>query len=211
MIACNYLFAADNLLDPSHVAWVHRTSFGIEGCEEGPVETTVLSGGIVASRWMRNIEVAPFYAAFVRFTGPCDRLQHYEVRYPGHAIIKAVLVPAGCGGSDSGASHPQAMLMDSYNFLTPIDENNTRYFWFQLRNVAAVDDAARGSLKSMDEGVSAAFAEDRLVLEAVHEGFRNQVTRNLDLAIDRAPLAFRKGLSQLIAAEGGGVGREPAA
>jgi hypothetical protein len=46
-------------------------------------------------------------------------------------------------------------------------------------------------------------AEDRVVLEAVNEGFRNKVTPNLDLAIDRAPLTFRKKLAQLIATESG--------
>jgi len=200
-VACNYLLITDNLLDPSHVAWVHRSSFGNEACEEEPIVTTESPAGVVASRWMRDVEVAPFYRALVRFTGRCDRLQHYEVRYPSHAIIRAVFVPAGASGT-LGAKHPDAMLMDSYNFMTPIDENQTRYFWFQLRNFAPQDAALS---QAMDEGVRSAFAEDRAVLEAVHEGFRNQVTRNIDLAIDRAQLTFRKRLAQMIAAENQGV------
>jgi len=28
------------------------------------------------------------------FEGNCDRLQHYEVRYPGHALIRAVFMLA---------------------------------------------------------------------------------------------------------------------
>jgi hypothetical protein len=90
------------------------------------------------------------------------------------------------------------MIMDSYNFMTPINENQTLYFWFQLRNFSPDDEALS---KAMDDGVRAAFAEDRVVLEAVHEGFRNQVTRNLDLPIDRAPLTFRRRLAQMMAAE----------
>lgn len=198
-VACNYLFVTDNLLDPSHVAWVHRTSFGNEACEEEPITTTELPTGVVAWRWMRNVDVAPFYAPMVSFTGRCDRLQYYEVRYPGHAIIKAVFVPAG-EGVRAGANHPHAMIMDSYNFMTPVDQNHTLYFWFQVRNFS-VADAELSSM--MDEGVRAAFAEDRVVLEAVNEGFRNKVTPNLDLAIDRAPLTFRKKLGQLIATESG--------
>ncbi|MBV8495188.1 MAG: aromatic ring-hydroxylating dioxygenase subunit alpha [Gammaproteobacteria bacterium] len=201
-VACNYLFITDNLLDPSHVAWVHRSSFGNEACEEEPVETTESAAGVVASRWMRDVEAAPFYRSLVGFTGRCDRLQHYEVRYPSHAIIKAVFVPAGVSGA-SASQHPHAMLMDSYNFMTPIDENQTRYFWFQLRNFAPQDS---GVSQMMEEGVRAAFAEDRIVLEAVHEGFRNQVTRNIDLAIDRPSLLFRKRLAQMIAAENADAG-----
>lgn len=196
-ITSNYLFLTDNLLDPSHVAWVHRTSFGNEGCESGEIETIALPDGVVASRWMLDVEVAPFYVSLVRFTGRCDRLQHYQVRFPSHAIIKAVFVPAGSGHS-MGANHPEAMLMDSYNFLTPIDENQTRYFWFQLRNFSPEDEVLS---RKMDEGLRAAFAEDRAILEAVHKGFESQVTRNVDLATDRAPQTFRKRLSELIGEE----------
>jgi phenylpropionate dioxygenase-like ring-hydroxylating dioxygenase large terminal subunit len=198
-VRSNYLLVTDNLLDPSHVTWVHRTSFGNAEAEGGevPVETTELATGVLASRWMRNVEVAPFYTPLVRFKGRCDRLQHYEVRYPSHAIIRAVFVPAGAGDT-TGADHPDAMIMDSYNFLTPVDENETRYFWFQTRNFLPGDEQLSAS---MDEGVRAAFAEDRIVLEAVHEGLRNQVTSNLDLAGDRAPLLFRKRLAQMITAE----------
>ena len=197
-VACNYLFITDNLLDPSHVTWVHRTSFGNEACAEEPIQTVSLHNGVVASRWMRDVDVAPFYAPMVTFKGRCDRLQHYEVRYPSHAIIKAVFVPAGEGARQADGQHPQAMIMDSYNFMTPVNENQTIYFWFQLRNFSVNDEDLS---KRMDDGVRAAFAEDRVVLEAVNEGFRNKVTPNLDLAIDRAPLTFRKKLAQLIAAE----------
>ena len=90
--------------------------------------------------------------------------------------------------------------MDSYNFMTPVDESQTRYFWFQLRNFAVGDSEVS---RIMDEGVAAAFAEDKAILTAVQEGFAHQVTRNIDLASDRASLLFRRRLSELIAAESG--------
>lgn len=197
VVACNYLFVTDNLLDPSHVAWVHQTSFGNTACEAEPIETSERPGGIVASRWMRIVEVAPFYASLVNFDGRCDRLQYYEVRYPSHATIRAVFVPAGAGG-ETAVSHPEAVVMDSYNFATPIDEGRTSYFWFQLRNFSPTDDSMS---KMMNEGVAAAFAEDRLILEPVHDGFRTSKLRSINLATDRAPLAFRKNLARLIEAE----------
>jgi len=36
----------------------------------------------------------------VAFAGNCDRLQNYEVRYPSHALTKAVFTPAGTSGPD---------------------------------------------------------------------------------------------------------------
>lgn len=78
-VQCNYLYMTDNLLDPSHVAWVHQSSFGNAACASEPVTATETANGVIVSRWMRNVAVAPFYAQFVTFDGPCDRLQHYEV------------------------------------------------------------------------------------------------------------------------------------
>lgn len=196
-IDCNYLYVTDNLLDPSHVAWVHPTSFGNAECENVPVQVTTTPDGVIAARWMQDVQAAPFYAPLLGFEGRCDRLQHYEVRYPSHAIIKSVFVPSGTGGPGKPL-HPKAMLMDSYNFLTPIDEDHTRYFWFQMRNFAPED---RRLTQLMDEGIKAVFAEDRLILAAVHEGLKNRTTPNIDLAIDRAPLTFRQRLGRLIEAE----------
>jgi phenylpropionate dioxygenase-like ring-hydroxylating dioxygenase large terminal subunit len=197
VVDCHYLYLTDNLLDPSHVAWVHQTSFGGAGTEETPLETTVKDDGVTVWRWMMDAAPAPFYAPFLQFEGNTDRKQHYEVRYPCHAIIKAIFAPAGMGG-EGKALPANTFLMDSYNFMTPIDENRTKYFWFQMRNFAPNDpDVSAQFAKS----VRGAFEEDKTVLEAVHKGMANKVTPNLDLKIDVGPLRFRRRVAQLIAAE----------
>ena len=197
-VDCHYLYVTDNLLDPSHVAWVHRSSFGNEACETEQVKTEVAGTGVTVSRWMRDVDVAPFYAKFVKFTGRCDRKQHYEVRFPSHAIIKAIFTPAGTGGDDSTA-HPDVFLMNSYNFMTPIDESRTRYYWFQTRNFDPHD---QNVSRQFDEDVRHAFEEDRAVLTAVHTGMARRQTPNIDLAIDSGPMRFRRAMAQLIEREG---------
>lgn len=197
IVACNYLYVTDNLLDPSHVAWVHQSSFGNAACAEEPLKTTVTDVGVIVSRWMRDVEVAPFYAKFVQFSGNCDRKQHYEVHYPAQAIIKALFTPAGTG-SDEGPLHEQAFLMNSYNFMTPIDESNTRYYWFQMRNFDPTNEAVS---REFDADVRHAFSEDRVILEAVHSGLANKQTPNIDLASDSGPLRFRRNLNKLIEQE----------
>ncbi|MCO6058485.1 aromatic ring-hydroxylating dioxygenase subunit alpha [Pseudomonas sp. MOB-449] len=197
VVPCNYLYVTDNLLDPSHVAWVHQTSFGNAACADEPLKTTITDEGVIVSRWMRDVEVAPFYAKFVKFTGNCDRKQHYEVRYPSQAIIKAIFTPAGTG-TDDGELHEQVFLMNSYNFMTPIDESNTRYYWFQVRNFDP--DSAEVS-RQFDEDVRHAFAEDRVVLAAVHQGMASKRSPNIDLASDSGPLRFRRNLAKLVAQE----------
>jgi len=197
VLDCNYLLMTDNLLDPSHVAWVHQSSFGNAAAEEAPLETTVGSDGVTVWRWMLDVEPAPFYAPYLAFKAKCDRKQHYEVRYPAAAIIKAIFCPSGTGG-EGKPLHADTFLMDSYNFMTPVDENQTKYYWFQIRNFAPNDAEVSAQFA---KSVRGAFDEDRAVLTAVHQGLTNKRTPNLDLKIDVGPMRFRRNLAKLIEAE----------
>ena len=92
---CNYLLMCDNLLDPTHVAWVHQSSFATDATKDTPLRIKKTDDGVIVHRWMMDHEPAPFYKKVIEFEGNCDRLQHYEVRYPSHALIKAIFTPAG--------------------------------------------------------------------------------------------------------------------
>lgn len=94
--------------------------------------------------------------------------------------------------------HPDAFVMDSYNFMTPISETETRYFWFQMRNFTPEDAEVSARFASSVRG---AFEEDRVVLEAVQKGMDTMQSPNLDLAIDLGPLRFRQRLHKLVDAE----------
>jgi vanillate O-demethylase monooxygenase subunit len=194
---CNYLYLTDNLLDPSHVAWVHRTSFAAEGTEDTPLEVEETADGLVVSRWIYDCEAPPFYKPLLKFEGNADRLQHYEVRFPSIAINKGIYCPAGEGGArwtQKGNSYE----MISYNFLTPVDENTTRYFWLQHRNTDLDNDAITQRIAS---GAKRAFEEDKVVLEAVHKGIDTTSTRPINLALDASANRFRKLLESQISNE----------
>ena len=196
-IDCNYLFVTDNLLDPTHVAWVHQSSFGQAATQDTPLRISKTDDGVIVHRWMMDVEPAPFYKKVVEFEGNCDRLQHYEVRYPCHALIKAVFTPAGTGGAD-GPLHEKTFVMDSYNFMTPVSENQTRYYWFQLRNIRPDDEALS---QMMSDDVKHAFEEDREVLNEVQKGMSQKKTPHIDLSIDGGQLRYRRQLEVLIQQE----------
>jgi phenylpropionate dioxygenase-like ring-hydroxylating dioxygenase large terminal subunit len=211
-VECHYEYINDNLLDPSHVAWVHASTFGESSTRDTPVETQVTNNGVIVSRWMFDCDPAPFYQKVITFSGRCDRLQHYEVRYPSHAIIRAVFTPAGHGGPgqvgpghDSrgqGRSepplHPDAFVMNSYNFMTPVNSRHTRYYWFQMRNVRADDESVS---RMMSDGIRAAFEEDRVILNALQRGMDERPTGTISMRSDFGGFQFRRGLQNLIEAE----------
>ena len=196
-VHCNYLYLTDNLLDPSHVAWVHRSSFAGEGTENAPLAVDESEQGLIVSRWIYDSDPPPFYAPLLKFAGKCDRLQHYEVRYPSTAINKGIYCPAGRGGAD-WTQDEESYEMISYNFLTPVDENSTRYFWLQHRNTDIDDDALT---RKIAVGAKQAFEEDKAILEAVHQGIAAETTRHINLGLDAAALRFRRLLEDRIAGE----------
>jgi vanillate O-demethylase monooxygenase subunit len=198
-IACNYLWITDNLLDPSHVAWVHLTSFAGAGTDNVALEITEGEDRVIVWRWIPDKPAAPYYQQFLGFDGNCDRKQHYECRTPSFAINKSIYTPAGTGGDDD-ALPDKAFVNYSYNFMTPVDEDHTLYFWFQHRNALADDEDVS---RRMFEGATMAFNEDKEVLEAVHRGMKSPATPYLNLGLDAGAMRFRKLVERKIAAERG--------
>jgi len=198
-IACNYLWITDNLLDPSHVAWVHVSSFAGAGTEDQPLEIDLLDNGVLVWRWMYDRPPPPYYAEFVRFEGNCDRKQHYECQLPAIAINKSIFAPAGTGGPDKEMD-ARTFVNISYNFMTPVDENNSRYFWFQHRNT---DPDNEELSEKMFAGATMAFTEDRDVLTFVHKGMANKKTPSINLGLDAGAMRFRKLVERRIEAEKG--------
>jgi vanillate O-demethylase monooxygenase subunit len=201
-IDCNYLWICDNLLDPSHVAWVHVGSFAGSGTDDVPLEVTRTERGVIVWRWIRGRPPSPYYAELVKFDGPCDRLQHYEMCVPGIALNKSVYTPAGTGGPGA-APVPETYVNISYNFMTPITAERTRYIWFQHRNTDPQDTTIS---QQMNEGARQAFEEDRAVLERVQRGMARDGSEAIDLGLDAGAKLFRRHLERLIDEESAGAG-----
>ncbi|MDZ4094443.1 MAG: aromatic ring-hydroxylating dioxygenase subunit alpha, partial [Paracoccaceae bacterium] len=94
----------------------------------------------------------------------------------------------------------EAFVNVSYNFMTPVDADNSMYFWFQHRN-ARPDDTAMS--ERMFAGATMAYNEDKAVLEAVQKGMKAPKTPYLNLGLDAGALRFRRMVERRIVAEAG--------
>lgn len=198
-IACNYIWIIDNLLDPSHVAWVHLTSFAGAGTDNIPLELSEDDDRLVVWRWIMDRPAPPYYQQIFDFPGNCDRKQHYECRLPSIAINGSVYARAGTGGDD--ANLPEDVFLNtSYNFITPIDADHSQYFWFQHRNSLPDDEAVS---EQMFDGAITAFNEDKEILEAVHHGMKTSRTKHINLGLDAGAMRFRRMVQRRIETETG--------
>lgn len=196
-IECHYLWVVDNLLDPSHVAWVHVSSFAGGGTDSAPLDMEKTDRGVIVSRWIYDQPASPYYKDLIRFAGNCDRKQHYEMCLPAIALNKSVYTPVGTGGPGK-PDVEETYINISYNFMTPVDAHNTQYIWFQHRNTDPHDKAIS---EKMNAGALMAFNEDKAILEAVHKGMEAMVTPHIDLGLDLGAKTFRTKLNRLIEAE----------
>lgn len=196
-IGCDYRYMADNLLDPEHVSYVHKTSLGNDDCVGIPLEVTTSEQGVVSRRWIMDCVLAPFFVPYVQFEGRADRLQHYEVRLPSHAVIKDIIAPSG-SGAPQGQYHDDVFLLDSYNFITPVNDDECLYFWFQVRNFKP---RCRETDELLSKDFQGAFEEDVVILTAVHEGIKKAKKPVQDLASDAGNLRYRRMLAKAIESE----------
>lgn len=184
----NYLFIADNLLDFSHLPFVHPTTLG-GGEEYAKVRPKVerLERGVRITRWALNIDPPPFVLKVKpEWQGrKVDRWNIYDFTIPGILLMDSGSALAGSGAQDG--HREGALEFRGCQALTPETENSTHYFFAHPHNFAIDDPAVT---ESVHHNVVTAFAEDRAIISA------QQRVLALDPGFKMLPLGIDAALSQ---------------
>ena len=211
----NYQLMTDNLLDPSHVSYVHRTNLGNGREAELPVETQQYGDVVTVSRIVPDSPPPAFFQRFGNFPGNVDRWQVYSVALPSMCIVDTGTVAAGplesialAAADPTKAAHLVAgtdrntVQVRGYDFMTPETETTSHYFWFLIRNFGVGDDAVG---RQLIEQATLAFREDLTVVEAIQRATDSKPERPpLTLALDKGSMLARRRVKELIAAETAG-------
>lgn len=198
----DYRLLIDNLLDLTHVSYIHRNTIAGDAKEAlVPVKTTRDGDAIRVERWMLGFTAPPMYDQARKFAGKVDRWQLIRWQAPS-----TVTLDIGCADADTGApegDRSQGISMWSNHIITPETETTTHYHWAFARNYKLGD--AKTS-EVLAKGGLQTFMEDVVVLERQQEALEIVADRPVvDIRIDNAPLQFRKILADKIAAEQRGV------
>jgi phenylpropionate dioxygenase-like ring-hydroxylating dioxygenase large terminal subunit len=197
-VKTNYQFIIDNLLDLTHVAYVHKKTLSGDPREATtPTKTERLNDGVRVGRWMIDFVPPPLFAKAGNFTGKVDRWQHVTWHPPG-----TVYLDVGCATTGTGApqgDRSQGISIWSSHLITPESEHTSHYMFCFARDFK-VDDPEMS--KMLYEGSKATFTEDADMLEAVQA---NRTGGSLDglihITADAAQLQARRMLSSMIGAE----------
>jgi vanillate O-demethylase monooxygenase subunit len=182
----NYLLIADNLLDFSHLPFVHPTTLGgSEDYAAAQPRVERLEDGVRITRWTLDTEAPPFAKQVKNWPGKVDRWNIYNFTIPAILLMDSGMAPTGTGA-------PEGQRIDAAEFrgcqaLTPETENSTHYFFAHPHNFATDDPEVT---RSIHQSVVTAFDEDRDIITAQQ--------RSLALAPDfkMIPFSIDAALSQ---------------
>jgi len=207
-----YLLICDNLLDFSHLSYVHAATLGgspaiaqaistIEPVPGPGSDWPVM--GIRVSRHVADVPPPPFYQRFRHFDTHLDRWFIYEFLLPGTLLMHSGGKPVGSADGDMS----QAVQLHSCQTLTPETSTSTHYF-FQQSHRTDVGDAS--VTESIFNSLVQAFNEDRDMITAQHRNLLLDPDRAmLPLAMDSALLQFRRALKAQVESERGVAAPSP--
>jgi len=196
----NYVTVMDNLLDFSHLGFVHENTLG-GGKVSAEVKPQIerFDWGLRISRLYRNTPLAPYLKGLAKFDGPVDRWQIYDFRLAGNILsMDFGTAPAGMGALE-GARPPEALVFHTVQALTPETETSTHYFWAAANGFALDDPSVTVEINRQTQ---IAFAEDHAIIQAQAAVVAEHPhERMIAIAADAAVNQGRAMLARLLQAE----------
>jgi phenylpropionate dioxygenase-like ring-hydroxylating dioxygenase large terminal subunit len=194
----NHQLLVDNLLDLSHVQFVHASTLGADGVTDAPLDTRRDGDRIRIDRWIMDKPPPPMFAKARDFPANVDRWQLISWTAPSHVVIDA-----GCADADTGArdgDRTRGITVFSNHTITPETDKSCHYFWHHARNFRLDDDALT---KTLAKAAGTAFGEDVVILARQQHSIDTAPAgwTSIDINADAGVLQARRVVDGLIAAE----------
>jgi len=199
-VAAGWQLLNDNLLDLSHLQYVHRKTIGGNPEEDARAKLASKRDGnrVHVSRWLLDMDAPPFHRAVCGFNGRIDRWQEIEFQ-PGVLRFYSGATEAGTGayeGRREGGMH-----IRHFHAITPETATSTNYFFSLARNFNVGDADLTDKMHKM---MVATFEEDRAILEPQQVNLSAEPGRDLtNIMTDIGTAHARRIIAELLAAEGG--------
>ena len=191
-----YQLLNDNLLDLSHLGYLHGSTIGTQDDAATPEVRDQSARRLRSRRHMINTQITPSVRERTGFDGPVDRLSGMDFWFPGfHAGIAETSIAQG---------QPRAgeMLVAGrvWHAVTPATRTTTNYFFASGSN-------DRNGVDSMVEYLRPVVDEDVFATEEIEKIITtvDDLPQELLLKSDTTAAMGRKIMATLMAAEGQGA------
>jgi len=193
-VDANWQLIVDNLLDLTHLAFVHESTIGNAAvAENAAVKVTRKPNNVLVTRWIIDQPAPPTYVKAGGFTGNVDRWQFIDFTPPAFLRLHVGATPTGTGAPDG--TFVDGINMRNLNAITPETETTTHYFWAQAHDFSADEPDVT---EMVFQQVKTAFLEDVDVFEAQQRAISaHPDARQIDINADAGGIQARRILDRL--------------
>jgi len=198
-IEANYMLMVDNLMDLTHLGYLHARTVGGNPSAHinAEMKTTHTSTGLKFTRWMRNSVPPPSYVKAAGFKGRVDRWQEFEWVAPN-----SVLQWTGAADVDTGACEGKregGFQFRLFHGLTPETETSCFYFWSCANGYRQNEPEATEQLY---REIAPTFVEDKEMVEAQQARLDELGEQGLvNIVSDSNRVIMRRFIDRLVAEE----------
>jgi vanillate O-demethylase monooxygenase subunit len=190
----------DNLLNFSHLSYVHINSFGAneEWARRRP-KVTLLQNGVRVERWLEDTAGT----SRLSYSKPGERYSRYDFLLPGVLLMTGGVFPIGTrerlGDAAPELEQAEGAVTFTSQAVTPVTEKTSRYFFSWGPHRKHGDEGLRDTLMGV---AFKAFAEDRVMIEAQQRILDMTPTpRIMPTSADRAITLFNQLVAKRIREE----------
>ena len=198
-INANYVHMHENLLDLSHLSFLHETTFGTPEYARAPIELTVEEPNFEV--WRRvECKLPAIYAKPLGWEGEkALRSSGAQFVSPGLHVNTGILK-----NLERPDANPDALpTIKVAQLITPAGQNSLHYYYCGSRNFARNNP---DTTEFMQNAQFAAFSEDLYALENIRDmqdADHDPDFYEIDVGADQAGVAMRRYLKKLADAEAG--------
>ena len=187
----SYVSLHENLMDLTHLSYLHAATFGTADYAKAPYEATIEDGRFVLHRRVEPTTLPPVWAEPTGIKGnTAARIVDSEFVSPALHVVTARFL-------DTRLPEPERreFMIKTAHIPTPESQTSTHYFIVHGRNFAQQDDSMT---HFMHEQLFKAFAEDVDGLSAIEAVLAETVDEPFEISVasDRASVAMRRYLKQ---------------
>ncbi|MGE0748484.1 MAG: Rieske 2Fe-2S domain-containing protein, partial [Rhodospirillales bacterium] len=161
-IKSNYMLMMDNLMDLTHLGYVHTKTIGGNPRTHvaAEMDITEKENGVHFIRWMKDCIPPPTYVKGAGFTGKVDRWQEFEYVWPSTVLQWSGALNVGKGAMEN--REQDGFHLRLYHGATPETDTTFHYFWSTANGYRQDDPQAT---QDMYDEIYPTFIEDKEIME----------------------------------------------
>lgn len=193
-VPANYLLLVENLLDTTHLPFLHPTTLGTDAFARSEFAVSREGDRLKVERWLMNELPAPFHKQMGEFPDgmKVDRWQITHFAPPSFVKLDVGSAPAGAGAREGDRS--RGMNMWNLNAITPETEKTAHYFYAQAYNFKLGERWIADLVRAQ---VTRAFLEDMAMLKGQQQNMDLGPSSAVNLGQDKAWVAMRQIVERL--------------